>query len=335
MTMPEKYGFTSTIPVEIIYAAGHTPVDINNIFVTAEDPSTLVSQAKMEGFPDTTCSWICGLYATIIEHNINTIIGVTGGDCSETIALMEVLESKQRRIIPFAYPHLPDKEKLQISLERFAVEVGTSLTEAEKWKKKLDRIRSRVHTLDRLLWQENKAEGKEIQLYQLSCSDFEGNPDLFDQKIKKAIEEISKRSPQKSSLRLGFVGVPPIISNLYDHLETQGARIVYSEVQRQFSLPYSGSLVDVYSSYTYPYGMYTRLKDIEEAIAQREIDGIIHYVQSFCFRSIEDIILKKKLQVPVLTLQGDIPSKVTETMEIRIEAFLDMLLRKKEKSLHA
>ena len=37
------------------------------------------------------------------------------------------------------------------------------------------------------------------------------------------------------------------------------------------------------------------------------------------------------LKVPVLTLQGDLPSKVTETMEIRIEAFLDMLARSKKK----
>jgi len=34
----------------------------------------------------------------------------------------------------------------------------------------------------------------------------------------------------------------------------------------------------------------------------------------------------------VLTLQGDLPSRVTETMRLRIEAFVDMLRWRKERS---
>ena len=72
--------FTSTIPVEAVIAAGRKPVDLNNIFVMAENPSALVAAAKMQGFPDTTCAWICGLYGTVIDRGIDTIVGVTGGD---------------------------------------------------------------------------------------------------------------------------------------------------------------------------------------------------------------------------------------------------------------
>ncbi|RLB69432.1 MAG: 2-hydroxyacyl-CoA dehydratase, partial [Deltaproteobacteria bacterium] len=33
-----KIGITSTIPVEVVLAAGHTPCDLNNIFISASDP---------------------------------------------------------------------------------------------------------------------------------------------------------------------------------------------------------------------------------------------------------------------------------------------------------
>ena len=29
-----KIGFTTSFPVEVVFAAGHTPIDMNNIFVT-------------------------------------------------------------------------------------------------------------------------------------------------------------------------------------------------------------------------------------------------------------------------------------------------------------
>lgn len=329
--MPQQYGFTSTIPVEIIYAAGFTPVDINNLFITSDDPAKLVADAKMYGFPDTTCAWICGLYSATIKNKIQNVVTVTGGDCAEAIALMEVLKLKNINLISFDYPHIANKDELSLSITKFSNKINANLDDCEKWKEKLDKIRSKVHKLDSLLWKDNKAWGKEIQLYQLSCSDFEGDPDNFDKKVSSAITEISSRKELSTPLRLGFIGVPPIISNLYEHLESQGARVVYNEVQRQFSLPYDGNLVEKYTKYTYPYGIYYRLEDIKEAIKERKLDGIIHYVQSFCFRSIEDIVLREKLDIPVLTIQGDIPSHVTPTMEIRIEAFLDMLERKKDK----
>jgi benzoyl-CoA reductase/2-hydroxyglutaryl-CoA dehydratase subunit BcrC/BadD/HgdB len=327
----EKIGFTSSIPVEIIFAAGYTPVDINNIFITSKDPAQLVSDAKMFGFPDTTCSWICGLYGTIIKEEIKNIIAVTGGDCAETIALSEVLKLKKINIMGFAYPHKPDKKHLLQSLKELANRVGTTLEAAEEQRIKLDKIRAKIHRLDNLLWKENKAWGNEVQLFQLSCSDFEGDPEQFSKKVDQKIAQISERQTITTNLRLGFLGVPPIISDLYDNLESQGARIVYNEVQRQFSLPYSGDLQTQYTNYTYPYGIYYRLEDIKTAIKERKLDGIIHYVQSFCFRSIEDIVLNNKLDIPILTIQGDTPSHVTPTMSIRIEAFLDMLERKKGK----
>jgi benzoyl-CoA reductase/2-hydroxyglutaryl-CoA dehydratase subunit BcrC/BadD/HgdB len=324
-------GITSTVPVEILYAAGKIPLDVNNAFITSGDPAALVRLAKKEGFPDTTCSWICGLYGAILERGIGTVVGVTGGDCSETIALMEVLSLRGVNIIPFSYPHGRDAAALRDEIDRYARRFGTDLHRAEGQKNRLDRVRARIHHLDRLLWEQDRAYGGEVQLVQLGSSDFEGDPDMYLANVEKKIREVEARAPISTELRLGFVGVPPIIGDLYETIERDGVRIVFSEVQRQFSLPGGGDIIEAYTRYTYPYGIFARAGDIALEIQRRRIDGIIHYVQAFCFRGIEDIALRRELGVPVLTLQGDLPSRVTETMRLRIEAFVDMLRRRKER----
>jgi benzoyl-CoA reductase/2-hydroxyglutaryl-CoA dehydratase subunit BcrC/BadD/HgdB len=243
---------------------------------------------------------------------------------------MEILSLKGKRIIPFGYPHAPNKNELKKNIEKLASDLGATIDEAQRCKTKLDEIRSRVKYLDELLWKDNKALGDETRLVELSCTDFESSPESFCQKVERAIAEIEPRAATQDTIRLGICGVPPIITNLYSHLERNGCRVVFSEVERQFSIPYTGeTLEEAYSLYTYPYGIFERIKDITQSIIERKIDGIIHYVQSFCFRGIEDIALRQSLAIPVLTIQGDLPTRVTETQEIRLEAFIDMLTRRK------
>ncbi len=328
---PRRIGITSTIPSEILFAAGAVPVDLNNLFMTDQDPMRFLRRAKMEGFPDTTCSWICGLYGVAMERGIDAVVTVIGGDCSESLALMEVLTLKGVEVIPFAYPHSPDPALLEGEMRRLASRLGTTLEAAEERKKEMDAIRSRLHYLDELLWRDHKATGEEVQLFQLSSSDFEGDIAAFSRRLEEKIAEIEVRPPVPPALRLGYLGVPPIIKDLYGRIEAAQARVLFSEVQRQFSLPFTGSLAEAYSHYTYPYGIYARLEDITREIQRRRLDGLIHYIQSFCFRGIEDIVLRGKIDLPILTIQGDLPSRVTETMDIRIEAFLDILDYRKQK----
>ncbi len=70
-------------------------------------------------------------------------------------------------------------------------------------------------------------------------------------------------------------------------------------MQRQFSMPYrTDSLVEQYLRYTCPYDIFMRIEDIRREISRRKIDGLIHYVQSFCFRQIEDPLFKQILHHP-------------------------------------
>jgi benzoyl-CoA reductase/2-hydroxyglutaryl-CoA dehydratase subunit BcrC/BadD/HgdB len=91
-------------------------------------------------------------------------------------------------------------------------------------------------------------------------------------------------------------------------------------------MPYeTPDLVEQYRAYTYPYDIFHRLSDILLELERRRVDAVIHYVQSFCFRQIEDMIVRQKVRMPVLTLEGDKPGPLDARTRIRIEGFLEML----------
>ncbi|MDA8443369.1 MAG: 2-hydroxyacyl-CoA dehydratase [Peptococcaceae bacterium] len=322
-----KIGLTTTVPVEAVFAAGHTPVDINNIFISDADPMGLVEEAELAGYPRNVCGWIKGLYTTVLRStDIRTIIAVTQGDCSNTHALMETWQVKGIEIIPFAFPYDRDYDMLQLQMDKLVKALGTTWGELKAWKTKLDKLRGLAWELDRLTWQENKATGFENHLWQVSCSDFNGEPHTFGCQLESLITELKTRQPLAEGLRLGFIGVPPIFPDIYDYLESMGARVVFNEVQRQFTLPFRvEDIVEQYRLYTYPYNVFGRIEDIKQEIERRRLDGIIHYTQSFCFRQIEDIIIRQQLGVPILSLEGDNPSGLDARSKMRIEAFVEML----------
>ncbi len=116
---------------------------------------------------------------------------------------------------------------------------------------------------------------------------------------------------------------------MYEQIERRGARVVFNEFQRQFSMPYdTEDLVEQYRLYTYPYDVFFRIKDIRREIARRQMDGLIHYVQSFCFRGIQDRLLRESIDIPILTLEFDRPGPMDARSITRIEAFIEMVKKK-------
>jgi benzoyl-CoA reductase/2-hydroxyglutaryl-CoA dehydratase subunit BcrC/BadD/HgdB len=319
-------GITTTVPIEIIFAAGLVPVDLNNIFITDDDPSWLVERAESAGLPRNNCAWIKGIFSATKKLGIKKVIGVIEGDCSNTYALMEVLGSEGIEVIPFKYPYGRDRRLLLLQLETLAQALGTTMDRAEGVKRELDRIRGLVHEIDRLTHEEGKVTGEENHIWNVSCSDMMGNPVLFEQKAGAFLEEARERLPIPHKVRLGFIGVPPICGGIYSFLEELGVHVVFNEIQRQFSMPYpTNDLIEQYLIYTYPYDIEGRMRDIKEEVKRRQIHGLIHYIQSFCFRNIYDTLFRKGLGLPMLTLECDRPGGVDGQMRTRIEAFVEML----------
>ena len=331
-----KIGLTTTVPMEIIFAAGDVPVDLNNIFITDQEPMRYVEKAEMAGYPRNVCGWIKGLYSTALEYEeLERIIAVTQGDCSNTHALMETWEVQGREIIPFAFPYDRDPDMMRLQMDKLIAVLGTNWKDVEYQKARLDQVRKLVWEIDRLTWEENKVSGLENHLYQVTCSDFNGDPEGYGKELEEFIKEAGIREPfpaktrqanKGRELRIGYIGVPPIMPELYAYLEEQGARVVFNEVQRQFSMPFSSAeLVEQYLLYTYPYPVFDRIEDIKREAKRRKLDGIIHYTQSFCYRQIEDLILRQKLDYPILTLEGENPVGLDARSKMRLESFLEML----------
>ncbi len=325
----KSIGFTTSIPVEIIYGAGLRPVDLNNIFITDKNAVRLIEEAENEGFPRNTCAWIKGIYSAVLNSkDIDTVISVVEGDCSNARALSEVLNLKGIKCIPFSYPNSKSYDALKSEMEKLCHAFDTDFEQAHKLKKQLDQIRKRLIYVDELTWKHNKVSGFENHIWQVSSSDFDGDYRVFGEKLEQEIAVMEKRGTRSEKVRLGYIGVPPINSDLYELVETMDARIVYNEVQRQFTMSDGieiDDLVEVYRIFTYPYDLYGRIRDIRTEIEKRGIDGIIHYTQAFCFRGIEDIVIRKELKVPILTLEGDRPGTLDSRSKLRIESFIDML----------
>ena len=328
MIQQRKIGITTTLPVEVIFAAGAVPVDLNNIFITSPDREKYVERAELAGFPRNVCRWIKGIYGAALANDIHEVVAVMQGDCSNTHALAETLQIEGIRIIPFSYPYDRDYDLLKREIEHLAEQVGVvEWTDVIAWKRRLDSIRALAHKIDELTWRENKVTGWENHLYLVSTSDFESDPNKFEQKLKNFIAEAEQRPPLPHKIRLAYIGVPPIFDDIYDVLESYGARVVFNEVQRQFSMPFdTDDIVEQYLLYTYPYPVFRRIDDIKQQVQLRGVHGIIHYAETFCFRQIEDIVMRKSFMgMPYIMIEGGESFKVDARTRMRLQSFVEML----------
>ncbi|GAB6098823.1 2-hydroxyacyl-CoA dehydratase [Halanaerocella petrolearia] len=329
----KKIGITTTVPIEILLAAGYQAVDLNNLFITSDNYDQYIDQAERDGFPKSSCAWIKGIYGACLEQNITEVVSVVEGDCSNTHALSEILEAQGIKTYPLAYPNSHDIEDVTLAINQFMEQFGVTKEEVSETRARLNQIRSLAKRLDQLTWQENKATGFENHLYQVNCSDFTGNLAKFEEEFKEKIAEIENRKPIDKKVRLGYIGVPPMMADLYDYVTNFDAYIVYNEVQREFAFPRAEEANNIYQQYydyTYPYDLDFRLKKIKRQIKNRDLDGIIHYTQAFCHRELNNILIKEELDLPILNLRGDKSRELDSRMKLRLEAFLDMLGDRKE-----
>lgn len=319
-------GVTSTIPVEIIFAGNLRPVDLNNIFITSPQREQLLKDAESYGFSHNICAWIKGIFSVVMNYGIKRVVAVTGGDCSNTVALSEVFLRNSIEVIEFNYPINRDKSLLLKEMQKMIGLFSTTWDDVLSWKRRLDRIREKLRKIDILTYRDGKVRGFENHLFLVSSSDFESDPDRFENKVDMFLNELNSRRPDEDYIKIGYLGVPTVFDGLYEYIEKLNAKVVFNEVQRQFSMPYAlDDMVDTYLRYTYPYGIEGRIQDILEQIKERKLHGLIHYTQSFCHRQIHDIIFRQSLGIPMLTIEGDRPGPLDGRTALRIEAFIEML----------
>lgn len=319
-----RIGFTTSFPVEVVFAAGHVPIDLNNLFL-ASDSGQLIHAAELKGFPRTVCGWIKGNYSTALKSNLDEVIGITQGDCSNGQSLLDMIHEEGLPVWRFAFPLERSKEAMDQELHRLEAHFEVDRNQTLKAKERLDQIRARLVTLDDWTWKERLVSGRENHLWLVSSSDFNGDPDRYEEELDAFMAEASKRDPLPARPRCAYLGVPPIYRDLYDQIALLGGDVVFNEVQRQFSMPHlAPDILDQYLLYTYPYSVKERLEDILPELTKRNVDLVISYTQSFCHLQIDNILLKKHIDLPFLTLEGDQPEPMDNRTLLRLESFFEV-----------
>lgn len=326
MTRHDMVGFTTSLPVETILAAGMQPVDLNNRFLNGPDPETDIAHAERAGFPRNTCAWIKGIYGTVLRLGLRKVVGVLSGDCSYTEALLDVLEDEGVEVIGFHFPAEPDERRVRSAVQELASALGIDVAAAEETWQALRPLRSLLNELDTLTWQDGRVTGEENLRCLINSSDFLGDPETYTASVEEHLSAARRRPANMTAPRLGILGIPPAFTDLHLFLEHRHAAVIYNEMPREFAmLEAADDIFQQYSRYTYPYPFRHRLQRIKREVIKRRIDGVVHYVQSFCYRGIHDRLLRKHLNIPVLTLEGDRPGPVGAREAVRLESFLEML----------
>jgi len=337
-----RLGFTTTIPVEVVLAAGYQPVDLNNVFIADPKSARMVEDAEITGFPRSCCAWIKGIHAAVATmqssaHPLDLFVAVTEGDCSNARVLKEIIETSTKfPTYLFSYPQSRSLRSLRTEISRFSSFLGTTLGAAEEMRRSLLPLRKMLERFDELSWHyPGIISGLENHLILVSASDFGGNLKSYRDHVRATLaaaeEHLALGKWRRYDKPLAYLGVPPIF-DLYSFLEQKGAIVVFNEMQREFAM--LGEHKDItaqYLAYSYPYSAEYRFSKAIAEIRRRGVVGIIHYVQSFCHRQLEDIILRRMLReagisLPVLTLEGDKPQKELDgRQKTRLEAFVEML----------
>ncbi len=326
-----RIGLFSTVPLEILLAAGLRPLDVNNAFVRDPDPRALLDRAEAAGLPRTLCAWTKGLYASTLALGLRRILVVTEGDCSANRAMAELLRDRGVEVVTFRYPLAERSEDgVFAALEVLADRLGTTLAAAEDVRKELAPLRAALDRLDRLTWEEGRIPGAENHRWLVSSSDLGGgDATAFLADLEAAISAGARREPAPQGPRLGLFGVPPALTDLHDAVETAGARVVFNEVASDFAMiPPASGLPEQYRRYAYPYGVEARAERAVREADRRDLDAWLVYDQSFCHHNLELPAVDRLLgDRPRLHLEGDAPGPVAGRDRIRLEAFVQTLGR--------
>ena len=325
-----KIGITTTVPIEAILASGAVPYDLNNAFISHSSPRGLIRDAERDGLPRNICNWVKGIYAVAKAENVDHVIAVDRGDCDAALAATRLLSESGVRVTPFSFPRRPDVTEMRKAIAELCDELGTTGEAAQAAYEDLADIRKMASQVD-LLGAKGVIPSAKVFTSLIGCTDLESDPTEYRSVLESVLSQYASSSLEQSRQgpKLALIGVPPIYTDLLDVIESLGGQVVFQETPRSFSLaPSVGckSIHQAYSDYRYPYGYRIRLADIRDQCVSREVDGVIHYVQTFCPQGIEQKTVERGVAKPYLLLDGDAPGPTDSRTKLRLEAFMESLL---------
>ncbi|HID71429.1 MAG TPA: 2-hydroxyacyl-CoA dehydratase [Thermoplasmata archaeon] len=310
-----KVGITALVPPEIIYGCGWSVEDLNNkIPFTQRRPKTKL------------CAW-AALWREMVlssEFDINKLVVVAGGDCLNTVVEGQKIEMAGFKTHYFFYPFHKEKGFFSNELQKLIEFLGglKDITMFER----IHRIKEYGLLLDRL--RVERQLPAETFRYLISFSDLRGDPIQFEKELLSFLKKIEKMESEEGKIRLALVGVPPINHDFHEACKELGFQVVFDELPYEFLRARGKTheeIVNSYINYSFARPFRHRLKVIKNELKKREVDCVVHYTQYACHHILEDEILRETLDYPILTVQGDLPGRVSEQTKLRLEAFAEVL----------
>ncbi len=309
----QKIGITALVPPELIYGCGGVSFDVNN----AIPESKIYPRTKL-------CAWTAIWKEMLINRQpkIDSLIVVAGGDCHNALVDGQKVAMSGIPAHFFFYPFDGDPEYLESQLLEVSEFLG-DIKYADKFKE-IRKLKELGQDIDkkRSLGKISPCEAFRILI---SSSDLMGNPDKWRRAISSARE-----NNININNRVAMIGVPPIYHDFHDSAQSLGLQIIFDELPYEF-IRHAGTdikkIARDYCNYTFARPLYFRLDFLQKELEKRKVDGIIHYTQFACHHTLEDEIMRRELDYPILTIQGDLPGKTPSQIKLRLEAFREMLER--------
>jgi benzoyl-CoA reductase/2-hydroxyglutaryl-CoA dehydratase subunit BcrC/BadD/HgdB len=311
--MMATVGITAMVPPELVYGCGQVPVDLNNIAPT----STAVPRSKL-------CAWTATWRDALLSGKlkVDRLAVVAGGDCHNALADGQRVAMSGIPTHYFFYPFDGDVAYMEDQLERFEQFLGgivdqdaiARVAAMKSLAVELDAARAR-----------GEVPGAVAFNHMIALCDLGGDPGRFERSIRRSLEE---RSDLSSRPRVALVGVPPIYPDFHEVAEGFGLQVVFDELPWEFARCGGrsiGTMAASYADYTFARPLEHRLDLLGRELEKRKVDGIIHYTQYACHHMLEDDTLRARFDLPMLTVQGDLPRRCPEQEKLRLEAFAELL----------
>ncbi len=306
-------GITAMVPPELVYGCGHVPVDLNNMVPT----SRAVPRGKL-------CAWTATWRDELLSGRmqVDRLVVVAGGDCHNALADGQRVALSGIPTHFFFYPFDGDPAYMEGQLRAFEAFLGGMVD--HRAVARVAAIKAAALELDAARAR-GDVPGSVAFNHMIALCDMRGDLDAFDRSLRDAL---SRRREGRAAARVALVGVPPIYPDFHEVAEGFGLQVVFDELPWEFAraggrdVP---SMARSYAGYTFARQLPYRLELLETELRGRRVDGVIHYTQYACHHMLEDEVLRSRLDLPVLTVQGDLPRRCPEQEKLRLEAFAELL----------
>jgi hypothetical protein len=301
------------VPPELLYGCGQIPVDLNNFVPTGE----CVPRGKL-------CAWTASWRDMLLRGDIRVdrLVVVAGGDCHNALVDGQRVAMKGIPTHYFFYPFDGDEGEMRAHLADLEAFLG-GITDQTALNRVAD-IKDLCIQLD-VARCRRKVLGSRVFNHLIQLCDLGGDPARFEASVRRALEDRPSEVPE---IRIALVGVPPIYPDFHEVCEAFGMQVVFDELPWEFARVggrTQASMARNYAGYTFARDLEYRFGKLEEELKRRRVEGVVHYTQYACHHVLEDDMLRERLDLPMLTVQGDLARPCPEQEKLRLEAFSELL----------